>query len=120
MSEWIKVEDGLPKERGKSYQVLAAQVKENGGNYKGTHKRIFVQDWAVRCWPENFVAWCYDPVGHVFVNTDIDRYVYICEEGSVWEYVDHDEDLIWLDKKGSDDQIQITHDMLDNFIKEEK
>ena len=71
MSAWIKVDDFLPADTGKPYQVIAAHVKENSGNYKGTHKRIFVQDWNVRLWPQNFIAWQYDNLGHVRVSKEI-------------------------------------------------
>ena len=71
MSKWVKVEDGLPEDRGEPYKVIGAQIKENGGLYKGTYTRKFVQDWHVRTWPKNFVAWCYDPVGHVYVDEQL-------------------------------------------------
>ncbi len=65
MSKWIKIADALPEDRGKAYQVMAAQVKiYTAGNYKGHHKRIFVQDWNVRLYPKNFVAWQYDTIGY--------------------------------------------------------
>lgn len=67
-NKWIRVETDLPEDRGKPYQVIAAQSKEVGGVYAGTYRRIFTQDWHVRTWPKNFVAWQYDCVGHVFVD----------------------------------------------------
>lgn len=66
-NNWIKVEDGLPEDRGEPYQVIAAQKKDAGGLYAGTYRRIFTQDWHVRRWPQNFVAWQYDCVGQVWV-----------------------------------------------------
>jgi len=66
MSNWKDPKVELPEDRGSPYQVIAAQKKLNGGVYAGTHCRIFTQDWHVRLWPENFVAWQYDWVGHVF------------------------------------------------------
>jgi len=64
---WISVKDRLPEDMGEPYQVIGALIKEDGGNYKGTYIRKFVQDWNVRMWPNNFISWCPDPVGHVYV-----------------------------------------------------
>lgn len=68
MSEWISPSEELPEDRGEPYQVIAAQKKVMGGLYEGTHRRIFTQDWHVRRWPENFIAWQYDCVGVVWVD----------------------------------------------------
>ncbi|HHZ96690.1 MAG TPA: hypothetical protein EYN67_14350 [Flavobacteriales bacterium] len=65
---WISVKDRLPEDIGEPYQVIGSLIKENGGNYKGSYIRKFVQDWNIRKWPNNFVAWCYDPIGHVYVD----------------------------------------------------
>ena len=66
MNKWINTSFGLPEDRGEPYQVIAAQKKTMGGVYKGTHRRIFTQDWHIRLWPKNFIAWQYDCVGVVF------------------------------------------------------
>lgn len=66
-NKWIDPQKEVPEDRGEPYQVIAAQVKQMGGVYSGTHKRIFTQDWHIRLWPDNFVAWQYDCVGQVFV-----------------------------------------------------
>ena len=68
-SEWVRVEDELPEDRGEPYQVIAAQKKEMGGLYTGTHRRIFAQDWHVRRWPQNFISWRYDSLGQVFTES---------------------------------------------------
>ena len=62
--QWISVADDLPKERASAYQVLVACNKPQGGMYEGMCVRRYVQDWVVRSWPDQFVAWMYDPVGH--------------------------------------------------------
>ena len=46
---------------------------------------------------------------------------YICGEGTEWHYVDHDADWVWLECTTTDDQIQVSHCMLENdFDKEDK
>lgn len=65
---WIPVTEALPEDRGEPYQVIAAQKKQMGGVYEGAYRRIFTQDWHIRLWPQNFVAWQYDPFGHVWVD----------------------------------------------------
>ena len=55
---WIKVSDHLPPEIvGRNYQVIAASTKPAGGDYVGFCTLTIVQDWVVRLWPKNFVAW---------------------------------------------------------------
>lgn len=54
---WIPTADSLPEDRGVPYQVIAAAAKELGGNYRGMAARGFYQDWVVRRWPQNFLAW---------------------------------------------------------------
>ena len=70
MSQWISIKDGLPEERDRPYQVVAAQKKEMGGVYAGTYNRIFAQDWHIRKCPHNFVGWKYDDNGLVYVGSE--------------------------------------------------
>lgn len=58
---WIYTKDELPPDIGTPYQVIAATKKELGGNYKGKSQRGFYQDWVVRRWPNNFIAWMSAP-----------------------------------------------------------
>lgn len=62
-SGWVKCSDRLPVERERPYQVMVASVKTMGGLYEGKPVRRFIQDWAVRCWPQNFIAWQEDNIG---------------------------------------------------------
>lgn len=55
--DWIYTKDRLPEDKGKPYQVIAAANKAMTGNYAGMATRGFYQDWVVRCWPQNFIAW---------------------------------------------------------------
>lgn len=57
MVQTISFTSSLPPDKGVAYQVIAASAKENDGNYTGTAKRGFYQDWVVRRWPQNFIAW---------------------------------------------------------------
>ena len=61
--DWIKVSDRLPEKRDKPYQVVGACNKQLRGVYEelGVCTRGFYQDWVVRRWPQNFVAWMYGP-----------------------------------------------------------
>lgn len=61
MAGWISTKTRLPEDRSAPYQVIAACHKELGGNYKGLAKRGFYQDWVVRRWPQNFLAWMEAP-----------------------------------------------------------
>lgn len=54
---WIPVTERLPEQRAEPYQVLVACVKRMGGMYEGKPVRRFIQDWAVRQWPQNFTHW---------------------------------------------------------------
>jgi hypothetical protein len=63
--QWIPTSTSLPPDTGTAYQVIAACAKENAGNYAGTAKRGFYQDWGVRRWPQNFIAWM-DAPEHIY------------------------------------------------------
>jgi len=57
-TNWVNVNDRLPKERKHNYQVIAiAKKKHEGGNYDGQPKRVLCQDWTVRSWQDNFTHW---------------------------------------------------------------
>ena len=56
-TEWISVNDRLPEERTEPYQVVVVCTKKMGGMYKDRGIRSFLQDWAVRRWPQNFTHW---------------------------------------------------------------
>ena len=55
--EWISVEDRLPEERAKPYQLIVICTKKMEGMYQDRGIRRFIQDWTVRRWPQNFTHW---------------------------------------------------------------
>lgn len=55
--EWIDVQDRVPDERAEPYQVIVVCTKKMGGMYPDRGIRRFIQDWAVRRWPQNFTHW---------------------------------------------------------------
>ncbi|MFT2788886.1 hypothetical protein ACMV5I_02305 [Serratia sp. T13T92] len=63
LNKWISPDKQLPEKKEQPYQVLVACRKTLGGVYEGQPVRRFIQDWVVRQWPQNFIAWQYDPVG---------------------------------------------------------
>lgn len=56
---WIAITpETMPQAREKAYQMLAICKKEwEDGNYAGQHKKGIYQDWVIRQWPQNYVAW---------------------------------------------------------------
>ena len=56
-AEWIYTKDRVPEDTGTAYQVIAVTKKPMGGNYEGYYKRGFYQDWVLRQWPNNYIAW---------------------------------------------------------------
>ena len=60
--KWIYTKDKLPQQAEKPYQVIAATTKPAEENMRGKAKMGFYQDWVVRQWPENFIAWMPAPI----------------------------------------------------------
>lgn len=57
--QWIGVDERVPEERERAYQVIVVCVKTHGVDsmYPDKGVRRFQQDWVVRRWPQNFTHW---------------------------------------------------------------
>lgn len=60
---WISVDESLPEERARPYQVVAINRKKYGpmSVYAGEGIRSVLQDWVVRRWPHNLTHWMHMP-----------------------------------------------------------